>query len=113
MFPKDKAGFEMDEQYYIGSSGLLVKPITAKGVTETKVYFAEDQVLDISFFDALAINSLSDSGRFTMTTSTIIPIVGRLRAKKSLYRLHFTKSLSSSVADPSFQLVNGHDDHLH
>jgi len=44
MFPKDKTGFEMDEQYYIGSSGLLVKPITAKGVTETKVYLAEDQV---------------------------------------------------------------------
>jgi alpha-glucosidase (family GH31 glycosyl hydrolase) len=59
MFPKDKAGFEMDEQYYIGSSGLLVKPITAKGVTETKVYFAEDQVRDISF-DTLTINSSSD-----------------------------------------------------
>jgi len=44
MFPKDKTGFEMDEQYYIGSSGLLVKPITAKGITETKVYLAEDQV---------------------------------------------------------------------
>ena len=112
MFPKDKAGFEMDEQYYIGSSGLLVKPITAKGVTETKVYFAEDQVRDI-FPDTLTINILSDSGRYTMTTSTIIPIVGRLRAKKSLYRLHFTKSLSLSVADPSFQLVNDHDDHHH
>ena len=102
----------MDEQYYIGSSGLLVKPITAKGVTETKVYFAEDQVRDISP-DTLTINILSDSGRFTMTTSTITPIVGRLRAKKSLYRLHFTKSLSSFVADPSFQLVNDHDDHHH
>jgi alpha 1,3-glucosidase len=44
MFPKDKAGFNLDEQYYIGTSGLLVKPITAKGVTETKVRFAEDQV---------------------------------------------------------------------
>ena len=48
MFPKDKNGFEIDEQYYIGSSGLLVKPITAKGVTETKVYLAEDQVRNIS-----------------------------------------------------------------
>ena len=112
MFPKDKAGFEMDDQYYIGSSGLLVKPITAKGVTETKVYLAEDQVRNISL-DALATDGLSDSDRFTMTTSTIIPIVGLLRARKSLFQLPFTKSLSLSVADPSFQLVNGHDDHHH
>jgi Glycosyl hydrolases family 31/Domain of unknown function (DUF5110) len=48
MFPKDKTGFDIDDQYYIGSSGLLVKPITAKDVTETKVYLAEDQVRDIS-----------------------------------------------------------------
>ena len=37
MFPKDKAGFEMDEQYYIGSSALLVEPITGKRVTDSKV----------------------------------------------------------------------------
>ena len=30
MLPKYEALFEMDEQYYIGSSGLLVMPITAK-----------------------------------------------------------------------------------
>lgn len=46
MFPKDKAGFEIDDQYYIGSSGLLVKPVTEKGATEAKVYLAEDQVRD-------------------------------------------------------------------
>jgi len=44
MFPKDKAGFEIDDQYYIGSSGLLVKPVTEKDVREAKVYLAEDQV---------------------------------------------------------------------
>jgi len=44
MFPKDKAGFNIDDQYYIGSSGLLVKPITAKDVRETTVRLAEDQV---------------------------------------------------------------------
>ena len=77
MSPKYEALFEMDEQYYIGSSGLLVMPITAKGVTETKVYLAEDQVRNLSL-DTLTINSFSDSGRFSVTTSTIIPIVGRL-----------------------------------
>ncbi|KAF9478104.1 glycoside hydrolase family 31 protein [Pholiota conissans] len=44
MFPKDKAGFAIDDQYYIGSSGLLVKPVTEKDAREAKVYLAEDQV---------------------------------------------------------------------
>jgi len=48
MFPKDRAGFEIDDQYYIGSSGLLVKPVTAPDVTETTVYLGEDQVRNIS-----------------------------------------------------------------
>lgn len=44
MFPHDPKGFSLDEQYYIGNSGLLVKPVTQAGVTETKVYLAEAQV---------------------------------------------------------------------
>ena len=66
----------------------------------------------IFFLDTLT-NSSSDSGRFTMTTLTIMPIAGRLRARKSLFQLHFMKSLSLSVVDLSFQPVNGHDEHQH
>ncbi|KAG1774092.1 glycoside hydrolase family 31 protein [Suillus placidus] len=44
MFPEDEAGFGIDDQYYIGSSGLLVKPVTQKGVMEVSMYIAEDQV---------------------------------------------------------------------
>ncbi|KAL0072619.1 glucosidase II [Marasmius tenuissimus] len=44
MFPKDKAGFEIDDQFWVGSSGLLVKPVTEKGATEATVYIPEDQV---------------------------------------------------------------------
>ncbi|KAF8729120.1 Galactose mutarotase-like, partial [Rhizoctonia solani] len=43
VFPKDKQGFAIDDQYYIGNSGLLVKPITAPGVDKTSVYFAGAQ----------------------------------------------------------------------
>ena len=57
MFPKDKTGFEIDDQYYIGSSGLLVKPVTAKDVTETKVYLAEDQVRDFYLHTLTIISS--------------------------------------------------------
>ena len=47
MFPKDEAAFGIDNQliqYYIGSSGLLAKPVTEKGEKESSVYPAEDQV---------------------------------------------------------------------
>lgn len=44
MFPKDAAGFDVDDQYYIGAAGLLVKPVTEQGATEATVYLAEDEV---------------------------------------------------------------------
>jgi alpha 1,3-glucosidase len=43
MFPKNPKGFSLGDQYYIGNSGLLVKPVTSPGVTETQVYLAEDE----------------------------------------------------------------------
>ncbi|KAK2464423.1 hypothetical protein APHAL10511_003571 [Amanita phalloides] len=44
VFPKDKKGFEIDDQYYIAGSGLLVKPVTEAGATQASVYLAEAQV---------------------------------------------------------------------
>ncbi|KAF8608373.1 glycoside hydrolase family 31 protein [Ceratobasidium sp. AG-I] len=43
MFPQDKQGFSVDNQYYIGNSGLLVKPVTDPGVEKTEVYIPEAQ----------------------------------------------------------------------
>lgn len=44
VFPKDKNGFDLDDQFFVGSSGLLVKPVTQKDATQTEVYLPEDQV---------------------------------------------------------------------
>ena len=44
VFPKDEAGFSIDDQWYVGGSGLLVKPVTQQDVTEVSIYLAEDQV---------------------------------------------------------------------
>ena len=43
VIPKDKNGFAIDDQYFIGS-GLLVKPVVQVGVQEIDVYLPEDQV---------------------------------------------------------------------
>ncbi|CAO1625705.1 unnamed protein product [Parajaminaea phylloscopi] len=42
MFPKDEAGFAIDDQYYIGDSGLLVKPAVTEGAERVGVYLADD-----------------------------------------------------------------------
>lgn len=45
VFPGDENGFALDDQFFIGASGLLVKPVTEKGATEVSVYLpAEEQV---------------------------------------------------------------------
>lgn len=44
VFPHDEAGFSIDDQWFIGGSGLLVKPVTQKDATEAFLYLAEDQV---------------------------------------------------------------------
>lgn len=48
-FPKVESGFSLDEQFFVGSSGLLVKPVTEKGVTESSLFLAEDQVSPILY----------------------------------------------------------------
>ena len=44
VFPNDENGASLDDQFYVGSSGLLVKPITSKGTMETTVYLSDAQV---------------------------------------------------------------------
>ena len=44
MFPEDQGGFGVDDQFYVGDSGLLVKPVTTQGATSTEVYISDNQV---------------------------------------------------------------------
>lgn len=48
MFPEDEAGFAVDDQYYVGGEGLLVKPVTKEGASTTDVYIADDEVSHLS-----------------------------------------------------------------
>ncbi|OAG04474.1 uncharacterized protein CC84DRAFT_1120912 [Paraphaeosphaeria sporulosa] len=41
--PEDERGFAVDDQLYIGSTGLLAKPVTKEGATSVDVYLADDQ----------------------------------------------------------------------
>jgi len=94
VFPKDKAGFGLDDQYYIGSSGLLTKPVTVKDATETTVYLAEDQVY-YDYFSHHAYRGISKGKNVTIPAAlhqvpllvrggSIIPTRERPRRASSL-----------------------------
>ena len=44
VFPKDPKGFAIDDQFYVGASGLLVKPVTAGGQNQVDIYLSDDEV---------------------------------------------------------------------
>ncbi|GAA5895979.1 hypothetical protein JCM6882_005578 [Rhodosporidiobolus microsporus] len=43
VFPNDRKGFAIEDQFYLGSSGLLVKPVAVEGQTTQDVYISDDQ----------------------------------------------------------------------
>lgn len=43
-FPEDEGGFAMDDQAYLGDTGILIHPVVKKGATSVSVYLAEDEV---------------------------------------------------------------------
>ncbi|SGY21788.1 BQ5605_C016g08274 [Microbotryum silenes-dioicae] len=43
VFPNDPKGFDMEDQFYLGSTGLLAKPVVHEGVTQAEVYISDDQ----------------------------------------------------------------------
>ena len=48
--PSDEKGFAMDDQFYFGSTGLLVKPVTTEGAESVDVYIADDETY-YDYFD--------------------------------------------------------------
>lgn len=44
VFPDDEQGYSVDDQFFLGSSGLLVKPIVQQNTFETEVYLADAEV---------------------------------------------------------------------
>ena len=44
MFPDDEAGYSIDDQFFLGDTGLLVKPVVQESATETSVYLPDDEV---------------------------------------------------------------------
>jgi hypothetical protein len=48
----------VDDQYYVGDSGLLFKPVVVEGATSTEVYLADDQVSSFANWDKADVKAI-------------------------------------------------------
>ena len=57
--PTDEAGFAIDDQFYLGDTGLLVKPITAEDAVSTSIYIADDE----TYYDYTTFKTYTGAGK--------------------------------------------------
>ena len=60
--PEDDKGFAIDDQLYIGSTGLLAKPVVAEGADSVSIYTADDQ----PYYDYFDYTTYSGAGHHTI-----------------------------------------------
>ncbi|KAJ4293472.1 glucosidase II [Kalmusia sp. IMI 367209] len=60
--PEDERGFAIDDQLYIGSTGLLAKPVTKEGVDSVSIYIADDQ----PYYDYFDFTTYQGAGHHTV-----------------------------------------------
>ena len=62
--PSDEQGFGLDDQFYIGSTGILAKPVVTEGVSSVKVHLADDEL----YYDYFDYTIYSGPGSKTIDT---------------------------------------------
>lgn len=60
--PSDTKGFAIDDQMYLGSTGLLVKPVTAEGATSVEFYLPDGE----KYFDYFDFTTYAGPGHVKM-----------------------------------------------
>ena len=66
VFPDDEGGFAIDDQFYIGSTGLLVKPVTTEATEEVEMYLADPEIY-YDYFDFSMHNDHLGQTRVTVS----------------------------------------------
>ncbi|KAI1327741.1 glycoside hydrolase family 31 protein [Xylariaceae sp. FL0255] len=74
--PNNDAGFAVDDQFFVGSTGLLVKPVVQDGKRTEEVYIPDDEV----YYDYFTYHKLATSKGKTLTVDApleSIPVLMR------------------------------------
>lgn len=58
--PHDEAGFAIDDQFYIGSTGLLAKPVVTEGSESVDIYIADDE----TYYDYSTYKTYQGAGKY-------------------------------------------------
>jgi mannosyl-oligosaccharide alpha-1,3-glucosidase len=71
--PEDEAGFAIDDQMYLGSTGLLVKPVTTEGAEKVDIYLSDDE----AYFDYYDYTLHTGAGKHHMISAPLdkLPIL--------------------------------------
>lgn len=64
-YPADENGFDIDNQFFVGSTGLLAHPVTKEGATSVEVYLADDR----KYFDYFTYKVYQGRGKHTVPAS--------------------------------------------
>jgi mannosyl-oligosaccharide alpha-1,3-glucosidase len=63
VFPDDPAGYAIDDQFFLGSSGLLAKPVVEEGATSVDIYLPANSGLYYDYFDYMIYNAKGKAER--------------------------------------------------
>jgi len=61
-YPGDEAGFAIDDQFFVGGTGLLVKPVVSQGATSVEIYLPDDEI----YYDYFNYEKFSGKGKVTI-----------------------------------------------
>ncbi|WVW82784.1 hypothetical protein I302_104795 [Kwoniella bestiolae CBS 10118] len=93
VFPEDEQGFAIDDQYYIGDSGLLFKPVVKEGAETSEVYISDAQpyynyfthhLYPASAHQTLSLSTPLSTFPLLIQGGSIIPIRQRVRRSSPL-----------------------------
>ena len=114
-FPDDEEGFSMEDQVYLGETGILIHPVVQQGADTVEVYIAETE----TYYDYFDYSAYKGKGWYTIEAplnkipllvrgGSIIPRKDRIRGStgrmtKDPYTLFIT--LSDEV-DINFYYAN-------
>ncbi|KFY63167.1 hypothetical protein V496_04145 [Pseudogymnoascus sp. VKM F-4515 (FW-2607)] len=93
VYPSDEQGFAIDNQFFVGGTGLLVHPVVTEGATSVEAYLPDDQV----YYDYFTYKTYQGHGTHTinapldtipvlMQAGHIIPRKDRPRRSSDLMR---------------------------